>query len=153
MPEFSMKALISWAFQTVVRGPSLTGLGKRPVRQPSHHALLLMGMIARIWGRRRKPIEGIGDCCCDIKSLVWLKERKKRAPWTPGQRSSQARSIEARGFQLLLKTQKTKQVVVHPRTKHYLHDLLKVNRSFFPVCLSVIVQYSLPPRVTHWKIR
>lgn len=35
---------MSSARQAVVRGPSLTSLEKRPDLQPSHQALLLMGM-------------------------------------------------------------------------------------------------------------
>ena len=55
LPTCSINARMSSALHTVVRGPSFTGLGKRPVRHPSHHALLLMGIMARICGRRRKP--------------------------------------------------------------------------------------------------
>lgn len=40
----------------VVRGPSFTGLGKRPSLQPCHQALLLTGMIAKTCGRRRKVV-------------------------------------------------------------------------------------------------
>jgi hypothetical protein len=50
---------MSSAFQAVVRGASLTGLGKRPDLQPSHHALLLMGIKFRTWDKRRKPVVGI----------------------------------------------------------------------------------------------
>ena len=58
-PIFSINSKISSARQTVVRGPSFTGLGKRPVLQPSHQALLLMGTSCRTWGSRRKPIWGM----------------------------------------------------------------------------------------------
>ena len=58
-PIRSMNSTISSARQTVVRGPSFTGLGKRPVLQPSHQALLLMGTSCRTWGSRRKPICGM----------------------------------------------------------------------------------------------
>ncbi len=39
-----------------MRGPSLTGLGKRLDLQPSHQALLLMGMSWRTWGSRTNPV-------------------------------------------------------------------------------------------------
>ena len=69
-----MNALISSALHTVVRGPSFTGLGKRPSRQPCHHALLLMGKSSMICGSRRKPVEGI---CVAIKvtPLLMVDER------------------------------------------------------------------------------
>lgn len=58
-PIRSINSTISSARQTVVRGPSFTGLGKRPVLQPSHQALLLMGTSCRTWGSRRKPTLGM----------------------------------------------------------------------------------------------
>ena len=36
--------MISSLRQTVILGPNLTGLGKRPVRTPSHHVDLLTGI-------------------------------------------------------------------------------------------------------------
>lgn len=70
---------MSLARQTVVRGPSLTGLGERPVRQPSHHALLLMGKMARICGRRKKPEVGLLE---NIKNapfaIIGPQDNKKR---------------------------------------------------------------------------
>jgi hypothetical protein len=50
---------MSSAFHAVVRGASFTGLGKRPFLQPSHHALLLMGMKFKTWDKRRKPVVGM----------------------------------------------------------------------------------------------
>ena len=54
--------------QAVVRGPSLTGLGNRPVRTPSHQVDLPTGMRAavggvalgspRIWESLTKPAAG-----------------------------------------------------------------------------------------------
>ena len=41
---------------TEVRGPSFIGLGKRPSLHPCHHALLLIGMIAKTCGSRRKVV-------------------------------------------------------------------------------------------------
>lgn len=58
-PTRSINSTMSSARQTVVRGPSFTGLGKRPVLQPSHQALLLMGTSCRTWGSRRKPTLGM----------------------------------------------------------------------------------------------
>jgi hypothetical protein len=46
-PNGFTKAVMSSAFHAVARGPSLMGLGKRPVLHPSQHALLLMGTNAR----------------------------------------------------------------------------------------------------------
>ena len=53
---------------TVIRGPSLVGLGNRPVLTPFHHVDLLTGMTAGIggsafgfpiiWGSRRYPASG-----------------------------------------------------------------------------------------------
>jgi hypothetical protein len=57
--RLSIKARMSSALQTVVRGPSLMGLGKRPSLHPSHHVLLLMGKMERICRMRRYPVEGI----------------------------------------------------------------------------------------------
>ncbi len=37
--------------------------------------------------------------------------------------------------------------------RHYIYDLSKVNRSLFPVCVCDIVQRSLLPCVTLWKVR
>ena len=47
--------------QTVVFGPSFTGLGKRPALTPAHHVDLLTGMGprgARIDASRTKPVVG-----------------------------------------------------------------------------------------------
>ena len=47
--------------QAVMRGPSLTGLGKRPSLTPAHQVDLLTGigpLGAMMEGRRTKPLEG-----------------------------------------------------------------------------------------------
>src|SRR5262249_15317829 len=74
-PSASISARISSTRQAVIRGPSFTGLGKRPDLTPSHQVDLPTGMTAgiggsalgspMIWGRRRKPVSGrwcILDC-------------------------------------------------------------------------------------------
>ena len=51
------------AFQTVVRGPNLRGLGKRPSFTPCHQPDLETGIGpagARIADRRTKPVRGKG---------------------------------------------------------------------------------------------
>ena len=48
------KAAISDARHTVVRGPSLIGLGKRPLLTPTHHPLALMGMSSKTCGKRKR---------------------------------------------------------------------------------------------------
>jgi hypothetical protein len=65
---FSINSRISSARHTVVRGPSLIGLGNRPSLTPAHHVLLLTGIIAgiggsdlglpMIWGSLTKPDSG-----------------------------------------------------------------------------------------------
>ena len=47
---------------------------------------------------------GMDNCFCDIKSLVRLKEHKKRAALDTGSKELWALSVEARGSQWLLKT-------------------------------------------------
>jgi hypothetical protein len=49
---FSRTARMSEPFHADVRGPILTGFGKRPLLHPAHHALLLTGMRARTCGKR-----------------------------------------------------------------------------------------------------
>jgi hypothetical protein len=49
---FSKTARISEPRHAEVRGPILTGFGKRPLLHPAHHALLLTGMRARTCGKR-----------------------------------------------------------------------------------------------------
>jgi hypothetical protein len=52
---------MSSTFQAVVRGPSLTGLGNRPVFTPAHHVDRPIGIGpvgARIAERRTKPKSG-----------------------------------------------------------------------------------------------
>ncbi len=61
---------ISSLRQTVVFGPSFTGLGKRPVLQPAHHALLLMGKISSTWGRRKNTHFGFSSCIFDTSGYV-----------------------------------------------------------------------------------
>ena len=62
----SISRRISSTRHTVMRCPSLTGLGNRPDLTPSHHVDLLTGMgfpgpIMR--DKRRKPVRGILSCC------------------------------------------------------------------------------------------
>lgn len=64
----SIRARMSLTRHAVTRGPSFTGLGKRPVLTPSHQQDFLTGMIGGIGGsafgspiierRRRKPVSG-----------------------------------------------------------------------------------------------
>jgi hypothetical protein len=52
--------------QAVVRGPSFTGFGKRPLLTPAHHAEREIGIGpfgARICFRRTKPVSG---CSCAL---------------------------------------------------------------------------------------
>src|SRR5271167_2122535 len=56
-----MRARMSSTFQAVVRGPSFTGLGKRPDLTPAHHVERPTGigpLGASIEGRRTKPNSG-----------------------------------------------------------------------------------------------
>jgi len=63
---------MSEAFQAVVRGDNLTGLGYRPVLTPVHHVDLLTGIIGSsggvavgspmICGKRKKPVSGMAFC-------------------------------------------------------------------------------------------
>ena len=71
---------MSSARQAVVRGPSFTGAGKRPVRTPSHQVDLLTGMIGgeggfvaelpMIWRNRRNPVSGIWWCTVFLRQIV-----------------------------------------------------------------------------------
>jgi hypothetical protein len=49
-----IRSRTSHARHAVVRGPSLTGRGKRPERTPSHQLDALMGISARTCGRRKR---------------------------------------------------------------------------------------------------
>ena len=63
-----IRSLMSSTRQTVIRGPSLIGLGKRPVLMPCHQQDFLTGISGgeggfelgspMIWRRRRKPVSG-----------------------------------------------------------------------------------------------
>jgi hypothetical protein len=63
----------SFEERLLTRGPSFTGLGKRPDLTPSHQQDFLTGMIAGIGGtavgspmierRRRKPVSGSWFIC------------------------------------------------------------------------------------------
>ena len=68
-PNCFTRAAMSSALHAVVRGPSLTGLGKRPFLHPSHHALLLMGTMFKTCGKRRNPVAGM-DVFIALFSLV-----------------------------------------------------------------------------------
>ena len=50
---------MSSTLHAVVRSPSLTGFGNRPLLHPAHQTLLLMGIISRICFKRRKPVDGM----------------------------------------------------------------------------------------------
>ena len=83
-PRRSTRARISSALQAVVRGPSFTGLGKHPVRHPSHHVLLLTGIRARTWDRRRNPVLGM---MVDITHFFcWITNKKCASLDTVGQK-------------------------------------------------------------------
>src|SRR5271169_1824723 len=61
----SMRSRMSSTFQAVVRGPSFTGLGKRPDLTPAHHVERPTGIGprgARMEGRRTKPNPGRLSC-------------------------------------------------------------------------------------------
>ena len=45
--------MMSFTFHPVVRGPSLYGLGKRPVLQPFHHVAFETGISFSICGNLR----------------------------------------------------------------------------------------------------
>jgi hypothetical protein len=64
---FSNTARISEPFHADVRGPILTGLGKRPLLHPAHHALLLTGMMVRTCGKRSNEFSVRATC---IKVLL-----------------------------------------------------------------------------------
>jgi hypothetical protein len=51
---FSRVARMSEPLHADVRGPILTGFGKRPLLHPAHHVLRLTGMSARTCGKRSK---------------------------------------------------------------------------------------------------
>ena len=58
---FSIRSRMSSTFQAVVRGPSFTGFGKRPVLIPAHHVERPTGIGpfgARMEARRTKPERG-----------------------------------------------------------------------------------------------
>jgi hypothetical protein len=62
-----MSCRISSTRHAVVRGPSLTGFGKRPDLTPSHHVERPTGMGpmgATMELSRRKPIRGRSWCVC-----------------------------------------------------------------------------------------
>jgi len=65
----AIRARISSTFQTVVRGPSFTGLGNFPDFTPAHQDDFLTGIIGGVGGtalglpiicdKRKKPVSGI----------------------------------------------------------------------------------------------
>ena len=65
-----MSVRMSSTRHTVMRGPSLTGFGKRPDLTPAHQVLFDTGIMAgmgglllespMIWGNRTKPVSGKG---------------------------------------------------------------------------------------------
>jgi len=81
---------------TVMRGPSFTGLGKRPDLTPAHQVLFDTGIMAGIGGQlvespmilgnRTKPVSGKGvevfligsirfspvTIDCDLKGIIWF---------------------------------------------------------------------------------
>ena len=100
----------------------------------------------------------MGDWFCDIKSLVRLKERKKELPWTSSQRSAWLSLLKREAFSGLGPKRggfpgrygigKPGEVGIHPGTVDYIHDLFKVNRILFPVCLCNAVRCCPPLCVT-----
>jgi hypothetical protein len=55
LDSFAMSAKMSEARQHVVRGPSFTAAGYRPLLTPAHQVERDTGISSRIRGRRRKP--------------------------------------------------------------------------------------------------
>ena len=83
-----MRFRISSTRQAVVRGPSFTGLGKRPDFTPAHQVLFETGMIAGIGGlffalpimcdNLTKPVSGkVFDVVVDFiySPLLWVQVR------------------------------------------------------------------------------
>ena len=69
-PEMlSNRAAISPYLHALVRGPSLTGLGKRPLLQPAHQELRLTGMRARTWGKRKSEFSEMFDNMTDLRVI------------------------------------------------------------------------------------
>jgi hypothetical protein len=63
---------MSSARQAVIRGPSFTGLGKRPVFTPSHQVDLLTGIGpsgASNEARRMKPTSGIEEGTVQLRLM------------------------------------------------------------------------------------
>lgn len=72
---FSMSARMCSTRQAVMRGPSLTGFGKRPSLTPAHHVDLLTGIGpwgAMIEGNRTNPV--LGSSGADIGKRLRLIE-------------------------------------------------------------------------------
>jgi len=68
-----MSSRISSTRHAVVRGPSLTGFGNRPVRTPSHHVERLTGIGpsgARIDASRTNPVGGNAGTVCSISLFL-----------------------------------------------------------------------------------
>src|SRR5262245_47669776 len=67
---FSISRRISSIRHAVVRGPSLTGFGNRPVFIPAHQVLLLTGIGprgAKIDASRTKPVSGSVSRCAKVR--------------------------------------------------------------------------------------
>jgi len=66
---FSINRRISSTRHAVVRGPSLTGFGKRPSLMPAHQVDFDTGIGPRganIDARRTKPVSGRVSCCATV---------------------------------------------------------------------------------------
>ncbi len=66
---FSINRRISSTRHAVVRGPNLTGFGKRPSLIPAHQVDFDTGIGpsgARIFLSRRKPVSGSVACCAKV---------------------------------------------------------------------------------------
>ena len=74
----SKSARMSSTRQTVVRGPSFRGLGKRPDFTPCHQVDLETGIGptgASIWERRTNPVWGKLSRCIAVPHCPWLFDR------------------------------------------------------------------------------
>ena len=67
---FSINRRISSTRHAVVRGPNLTGFGKRPSLMPAHQVDFDTGIGPRganIDARRTKPVSGSVACCAKVR--------------------------------------------------------------------------------------
>ena len=91
-----MRSRISSTRQAVVRGPSFTGFGKRPVLTPSHQVDRATGigpLGARMDDKRTKPATGSVDTICSRAAIFsFFTQDNPFTVWRRGEDDSRLKS-------------------------------------------------------------